>query len=52
MARPVSIIQQEIRELSLAEKEAERQGQEIDSGAVQCIPAQEIFTKIDRILGR
>ncbi len=77
MARPVAIIQREIRELTLAEKEvvlatlleemdgpaeegveaswlaeAERRGQEIDLGAVQCIPAQEVFAKIDRILGK
>jgi Putative addiction module component len=77
MARPVEIIQQEIRELTLADKEAvlatvleelddppeegveaawlveaERRGQEIDSGAVQCIPAEEVFAKIDRLLGK
>jgi hypothetical protein len=77
MTRPVEIIQQEIRELTLAEKEAvlptlleemdgppeevveaawlaeaERCGHEIDSGAVQCIPAEEVFAKIDRILGK
>jgi hypothetical protein len=71
------MIQQEIRELTLAEKEAvlatvleeldgppeegveeawlaeaERRGREIDSGAVQCIPAKEVFAKIDRILGK
>jgi hypothetical protein len=77
MARAVEIIQQEIRELTLAEKEAvlatlleemdgppeegveaawlaeaERRGQEIDSGTVQCVPSQEVFAKIDRILGK
>ncbi|MFO1504055.1 MAG: addiction module protein [Steroidobacteraceae bacterium] len=77
MARPVAVIQQEIRSLSDAEKEeilatlleeldgppdpgveaawleeAQRRSQEIDSGAVKCIPAEEVFAKIDRILGK
>ncbi len=76
MAKPVSAIQQEIRELTNAEKEealatlieeldgppdagAEaawleeigRRSHEIDSGAVACIPAKEVFARIDKILG-
>lgn len=77
MARPVAIIQQEIRNLTVAEKEellatlleelddppdegveaawleeAERRGREIDSGAVDCVPAEDVFAKLDRILGK
>ena len=77
MARPVATIQQEIRDLTAAEKEeilatlleeldgppeadveaawlqeAERRDREIESGAVKCIPAEEVFAKIDSILGK
>ena len=72
MSRPVAIIQQEIRDLSLAEKEevlrtlleeldgppnpdveaawlleVERRAAEIDAGKVKCIPAEEVFRKLD-----
>jgi putative addiction module component (TIGR02574 family) len=75
MARPVAIIQQEIRQLSVAEKEevlrtlleeldgppdpnveaawleeVERRAREIDSGQVTCIPADEVFRKLDTLL--
>ena len=75
MARPVAIIQEEIRQLSVAEKEevlrtlleeldgppdpdveaawleeAERRAQEIDSGQVRCVPADEVFRKLDTLL--
>lgn len=75
MARLVAIIQQEIRQLSVAEKEevlrtlleeldgppdpnveaawleeAERRAREIDSGQVTCIPADEVFRKLDTLL--
>jgi hypothetical protein len=33
-------------------KEAERRGHEIDTGAVECIPAEEVFARIDKILGK
>lgn len=77
MARPVAKIQQEIRDLTVAEKEeilatlleeldgppdegveaawleeVERRGREIDSGAVECIPAQEVFARLDKISGK
>jgi hypothetical protein len=77
MARPVAIIQQEIRDLTSAEKEellamlieeldgspdegveaawleeTERRSREIDSGAVECIPAKDVFARIDKILGK
>ncbi len=77
MARPVAIIQQEIRDLTNAEKEEllamlieeldgpadegveaawleeiGRRSGEIDSGAVKCIPAKEVFARIDKILGK
>ena len=75
MARPVSIIQQEIRALSSADKaellrtlleeldgptdadadaawaaEIQRRSGEIDDGLVQCIPAEEVFRKIDTLV--
>jgi putative addiction module component (TIGR02574 family) len=75
MARPISIIQQEIRELSDSDKaellsvlleeldgpsdadadvawaaEIQRRSREIDDGAVQCLPADEVFSKIDALL--
>jgi len=74
MARPVSIIQEEIRQLSVAEKEqvlrtlleeldgppdpdveaawleeVERRAAEIDSGQVKCVPADEVFRKLDTL---
>jgi hypothetical protein len=77
MARPVTAIQQEIRELTNAEKEeiltmliaeldgpadegveaawdeeVERRSREIDSGAVECIPAKDVFARVDKILGK
>jgi hypothetical protein len=77
MAKPVTAIQQEIRELTNAEKEdllatlleemdgtadegveaawAEeiaRRSSEIDGGAVECIPAKEVFARVDKILGK
>jgi putative addiction module component (TIGR02574 family) len=77
MARPIAIIQQELRALSVAEKqeilatlieeldgppdegvdsawleEVERRAAEIDSGAVKCIPADEVFAKLDAKLRR
>jgi putative addiction module component (TIGR02574 family) len=75
MARPVSIIQEEIRQLSVAEKEqvlrtlleeldgppdpdveaawleeVERRAAEIDSGQVTCVPADEVFRRLDTLL--
>jgi putative addiction module component (TIGR02574 family) len=75
MARAISIIQQEIRALSTADKaellrvlleeldgptdadadaawtaEILRRSREIDEGAVQCIPADEVFSKIDALI--
>jgi putative addiction module component (TIGR02574 family) len=75
MARPVAIIQEEIRRLSVAEKEevlrtlleeldgppdrdveaawlqeVERRAQEMDAGKVQCIPAEDVFRKLDSLL--
>jgi putative addiction module component (TIGR02574 family) len=75
MARPVSIIQQEIRALSSADKadllrvlleeldgptdadadaawaaEIQRRSREIDDGVVECIPAEEVFRKIDALV--
>ena len=75
MARAISIIQQEIRALSTADKaallrvlleeldgpsdadadaawaaEIQRRSREIDEGAVQCIPADEVFSKIDALV--
>lgn len=75
MARPIAIIQEEIRRLSAAEKEevlrtlleeldgppdpdvkaawlkeVERRAAEIDSGEVQCIPAEEVFRQLDSLL--
>jgi putative addiction module component (TIGR02574 family) len=77
MSKPVDRIQQEIRDLSTAEKEevlhtlldeldgppdeeveaawlaeVERRGREIDNGTVQCIPATEVFSRLDKILGK
>jgi len=77
MSRPVTQIQQEIRDLTIAEKkeilcslleeldgppeegvdeawaaEVERRFQEVESGAVQCIPAAEVFSRLDKILGK
>lgn len=77
MGRPVSEIQQDIRELAYAEKEeiltmlmaeldgpadegtesawgeeVARRSHEIDSGVVQCIPADEVLARVDKILGR
>jgi hypothetical protein len=77
MAKPIAVIQQEIRALTSAEKEellatlleeldgpaeegaqagwdeeVARRSHEIDSGAVQCIPAKEVFARIDKILGK
>jgi len=75
MARRVSIIQQEIRALSTADKaellrvlleeldgpidadadaawavEIQRRSREIDDGLVKCIPADEVFRKIDALV--
>jgi putative addiction module component (TIGR02574 family) len=75
MARRVSIIQQEIRALSSADKaellrvlleeldgptdvdadaawaaEIQRRSREIDEGVVECIPAEEVFRKIDALV--
>jgi putative addiction module component (TIGR02574 family) len=75
MARSVAIIQEEIRQLSVAEKEevlralleeldgppdpdveaawleeVERRAREIESGQVQCVPAEEVFRKLDTLL--
>jgi putative addiction module component (TIGR02574 family) len=72
MAKPIAIIQQELRALSVAEKqeilatlmeeldgppeegvdaawreEVERRAAEIDNGSVKCIPADEVFAKLD-----
>jgi len=77
MAKPVAIIQQEIRHLSAAEKEevlrtlleeldgppdpdveaawleeVERRAREVDAGQVKCIPADEVFSKLDTLLGK
>ncbi len=77
MAKPVAVIQQEIRDLTNAEKqellaaliedldgppdegaeaawleEIERRSSEIESGAVECIPATEVFARADKILGK
>lgn len=32
--------------------EVERRGREIDSGAVQCIPAAEVFSRLGKILDK
>jgi putative addiction module component (TIGR02574 family) len=32
--------------------EVERREREIDAGAVKCIPANEVFARLDKILGR
>lgn len=34
------------------DEEVARRSHEIDSGAVQCIPANEVFARIDKILGK
>jgi len=77
MSKPVAQIQQDIRDLTRAEKEellhtlleelggapdqvieaawlaeANRRDREIDSGAVQAIPAAEVFARLDKILGK
>jgi putative addiction module component (TIGR02574 family) len=77
MVKPVAAIQQEIRDLTDAEKEQllttlieeldgppeegveaawrdeiERRSGEIDSNAVECIPAKEVFARVDKILGK
>lgn len=33
-------------------EEIERRGREIESGAVECIPAKDVFAKLDKILGK
>ncbi|MDH4073669.1 MAG: addiction module protein [Gammaproteobacteria bacterium] len=75
MARPIAILQEEIRRLSAAEKEevlrtlleeldgppdpdvesawlkeVERRAAELDSGQVQCVPADEVFRQLDTLL--
>jgi hypothetical protein len=75
MARPLAIIQEEIRSLSAGDKgeilrtlyeeldgppdqdveaawlaEAQRRGDEIDSGAVKCIPAKDVFDELAALL--
>ena len=77
MAKPLAIIQQDIRALSTEEKEeilrtlieeldgpvdpgieaawleeAERRGKEIDDGIVECVPAKDVFAKLDAILNK
>jgi Putative addiction module component len=59
MFRPIAKIQDEIRRLSAAEKEevlrtlleeVERRAAEIESGQVQCVPAEEVFRQLDALL--
>jgi putative addiction module component (TIGR02574 family) len=75
MARPLSIIQEEIRELSVADKETllrvlweeldgppdpaveaewleevQRRSREIDEGLVECIPAAEVFARLEALI--
>jgi putative addiction module component (TIGR02574 family) len=75
MARPLAIIEQEIRELSVSDKEAllrvlweeldgppdtavdaawleevQRRSREIDEGLVECIPAEEFFTRLEALI--
>jgi hypothetical protein len=33
-------------------EEIRRRSREIDSGVVECIPAEEVFARIDKILGK
>jgi putative addiction module component (TIGR02574 family) len=75
MARPLSIIQEEIRELSVSDKETllrvlweeldgppdpaveaewleevQRRSREIDEGLVECIPAEEVFARLEALI--
>ncbi|HEX2654728.1 MAG TPA: addiction module protein [Xanthobacteraceae bacterium] len=34
------------------DEEIARRSREIDSGAVQCVPAEDVFSRIDKILGK
>ena len=71
------MIQQEIRDLTVAEKEeilatlieeldgavdqgveaawleeVERRGREIDASTVECVPAQDVFARLDKLLSK
>jgi putative addiction module component (TIGR02574 family) len=75
MARPLATIEEEIRELSVADKEtllrvlweeldgpadsevdaewlreAQRRSREIDDGSVECIPAEEVFARLEALI--
>ncbi len=75
MARPLATIEEEIRELSVADKEtllrvlweeldgpadsevdaewlreAQRRSREIDDGSVACIPAEEVFARLEALI--
>jgi putative addiction module component (TIGR02574 family) len=75
MARPLATIEQEIRELSVADKETllrvlweeldgpagpeveaewlrevQRRSREIDDGLVECIPAEEVFARLEALI--
>jgi hypothetical protein len=75
MARPLAKIEEEIRELSVADKEtllrvlgeeldgpadsevdaewlreAQRRGREIDDGVVDCIPAEQVFSRLESLI--
>ena len=75
MARPLAIIQEEIRELSVSDKETllrvlweeldgppdaaveaewlkevQRRSREIDEGLVECIPAEEVFARLEALI--
>jgi putative addiction module component (TIGR02574 family) len=77
MGRPISMIQQEIRALTVPEKEAllatlleelegppeegveaawraeiDRRVRELDTGAVESISAEQVLSRIDRVLGQ
>jgi putative addiction module component (TIGR02574 family) len=75
MARPLATIEEEIRELSVADKEtllrvlweeldgpadsevdaewlreAQRRSREIDDGMVECIPAEQVFARLETLI--
>jgi putative addiction module component (TIGR02574 family) len=75
MARPLATIEEEIRELSIADKEtllrvlweeldgpadsevdaewlreAQRRSREIDDGLVECIPAEQVFARLETLI--
>jgi hypothetical protein len=77
MARPLATIEEEIRELRVADKEtllrvlreeldgpadsevdaewlreAQRRSREIDDGLVECIPDEQVFTRLETLIKR